>query len=119
MKKLVLIIFSILLITPVFSQDTNDGEMAMKWEGGEQKFEMVLSPNPFEDQLNIKVTPGGKKITGIRIVDLIGKEVAWIDFSGGINNYTLDSSNIKPGIYFCSVYSDKGIIETKKLFRTK
>ncbi|MFN6946262.1 MAG: T9SS type A sorting domain-containing protein [Cytophagaceae bacterium] len=122
MKRTLLTYLLISLLTLPFAGgvQAQNKELALnKWDGGEQKYELLLSPNPFEDILNIKVTPGGKKLTGIRIVDIIGKEVAWIDLSGGVYSYTLDCTNLKPGVYFCSVYTEKGILETKKLFRTK
>jgi hypothetical protein len=85
------------------------------------KYELIASPNPFDEEVTLTIHEGNKKLTSIRIFDLIGKEVAYIDLknkSGSIS-YKLDFSQLRPGVYFCNVYSQDGIIETKKLFRTK
>lgn len=87
----------------------------------ESKYEFQVSPNPFEDELNLTIFPGNKNVKFIKIFDLIGKEVASIDLSGkvGPSAYKIDFSNLRPGLYFCNVYSDKGIIETRKILRNR
>lgn len=89
--------------------------------GKADSYELSTSPNPFEDEINITINPGNKNLTAIRICDLIGKEVAFIDLThkNGVTSYSVNFENLKPGVYFCNVYSSKGIIETRKLFRTK
>jgi hypothetical protein len=115
-----ILLFNVCLLVLIDSNQAQNKEFASaKIDGGDQKFEMSVSPNPFEDQLHIKINPGGKKLTGIRICDLIGTEITYIDLSNGVYSYTVDFNNLKPGIYFCTVYSDKGVVETKKIFRTK
>ena len=86
-------------------------------------FSVSTSANPFDDQITINVMHANKNVTGIRIVDAIGKEVSaevhvTLVNRGGILSYTLDFTNVKPGVYFCSIYSEKGILETRKLFRS-
>jgi hypothetical protein len=87
-------------------------------------FTASLSPSPFDDQLTIHIVQGNKNVTLIKIFDAIGKEVYSSDNStvlaarGGVISLTLDFSGLKPGLYFCSIYSDKGIIETRKIFRS-
>ena len=85
----------------------------------ESKFEFSAAPNPFDDQLSMNINIGEKNVTDIKIYDIIGKEVASVNLSGktGLHSYKVDTSNLKPGIYFCTVYSATGILETKKLFR--
>ena len=84
------------------------------------KYEFIVAPNPFEDHFRLIINPGNKTVTYVKIFDLIGKEVFSIDVnSKSPSIYPLDATNLKPGIYFCTVYSEKGIIETKKIFRTK
>ncbi|MCR6639561.1 MAG: T9SS type A sorting domain-containing protein [Sporocytophaga sp.] len=87
----------------------------------ESKYEFHISPNPFEDELNLTIFPGNKNIKFIKIFDIIGKEVASIDLSNkvGPSAYKVDFSNLRPGLYFCNVYSDKGIIETRKVLRNR
>ncbi|MBO9700038.1 MAG: T9SS type A sorting domain-containing protein [Sporocytophaga sp.] len=87
----------------------------------ESKYEFQVTPNPFEDELNLTIFPGNKNVKFIKIFDIIGKEVASIDLSSkvGPSAYKVDFSNLRPGLYFCNVYSDKGIIETRKILRNR
>ncbi|WP_081990637.1 T9SS type A sorting domain-containing protein [Sporocytophaga myxococcoides] len=87
----------------------------------ESKYEFHISPNPFDDELNLTIFPGNKNVKFIKIFDIIGKEVASIDLSNkvGPSAYKVDFSNLRPGLYFCNVYSDKGIIETRKVLRNR
>jgi plastocyanin len=83
-------------------------------------YDLSASPNPFNDQLSLNINIGNKNLTQLKIYDLIGKEVTSINLDGksGSYSYRVDASNLRPGIYFCTVYSDKGIVETMKLFKT-
>jgi plastocyanin len=85
----------------------------------ENKFEFSAAPNPFDDQLSLNINIGDKTVTEVKIYDLIGKEVASVNLSGktGFHSYRVDTSNLKAGIYFCTVYTTNGILETRKLFR--
>ena len=85
------------------------------------KYEVIVSPNPFDDEVILSVNHGNKNLTFIRIFDLIGKEVAFIDLrsKSRMNVYKLNFSALSPGVYFCNIYGPDGVIETKKLFRTK
>ena len=85
-------------------------------------FSVTTSANPFEDQIVINIFHANKNVTGLKIFDAIGREVtSEVTINavsrGSILSYTLDFTNVRPGIYFCSIYSDKGILETRKLFR--
>ncbi|MFL5728378.1 MAG: T9SS type A sorting domain-containing protein [Cytophagaceae bacterium] len=83
-------------------------------------YDLSAAPNPFSDQLSLNLNVGNKNLTNLKIYDLIGKEVANIDLSGktGQHTYRVDASHLRSGIYFCTVYSDRGIVETMKLFKT-
>ncbi|MBX9852987.1 MAG: T9SS type A sorting domain-containing protein [Cytophagaceae bacterium] len=89
--------------------------------GNSTKYELIAAPNPFNEEVTLTVNGGNKSLSTIRIFDLIGKEVATIDLrnKSGLTTYSLDFSQLKPGVYFCNVYSDDGIVETKKLFHTR
>lgn len=80
-----------------------------------------ISPNPVEDDVTFRINYGGKDIKGVRIYDLIGKEVSFIDLAGktGRTELTIDISALKPGIYFCNLYSDKGIVESRKMIKNR
>jgi plastocyanin len=83
-------------------------------------YDLSASPNPFSDQLSLNLNVGNKNLTFLKIYDLIGKEVAYVDLAGktGSHSYNVDTSNLRAGIYFCTVYSDRGVVETMKLFKT-
>jgi hypothetical protein len=57
----------------------------------------------------------------ITISDIIAaKDILVIDLKNksGVLTYKLDTSKLRPGVYFCNVYGENGVIETKKLFKT-
>lgn len=80
-----------------------------------------ISPNPVETDVTFRINYLNKDIKAIRIYDMIGKEVAYIDLSGktGFTTITLDISALRAGIYFCNLYSDKGIVESRKMIKNK
>ncbi|MBC7450231.1 MAG: T9SS type A sorting domain-containing protein [Cytophagales bacterium] len=80
-----------------------------------------ISPNPVEDDVTLRINYAGKDIKGVRIYDIIGKEVSFIDLTGkaGRTELTIDISALRPGIYFCNLYSDRGIIESRKMIKNK
>jgi hypothetical protein len=55
----------------------------------------------------------------IKIMDALGKEIKNTEVSVGQSSYSLDLSDLQPGMYFCNLYSSEGIIETRKIFRTR
>jgi hypothetical protein len=83
-------------------------------------YDLSAAPNPFNDQLALNINVGNKNLSQLKIYDLIGKEVTSINLDGksGSHSYSVDTSNLRPGIYFCTVYSERGIVETMKLFKT-
>jgi plastocyanin len=83
-------------------------------------YDLSASPNPFNDQLSLNINVGNKNLKFMKIYDLIGKEVAYVDLAGktGAHSYNVDTSNLRAGIYFCTVYSERGVVETMKLFKT-
>ena len=80
-----------------------------------------ISPNPVENDVTLRINYAAKDIKGIRIYDIIGKEVFFIDLNGksGSTIMTIDISALRPGIYFCNLYSDKGIIESRKMIKNR
>ena len=84
-------------------------------------YTLSTTPNPFDDRLEVRIKGTTPVIKYIKITDIIGKEVAFLDVSDKPLpiNYHLDFSALKQGLYLCNVYSDKGLIETKRLYRNK
>ncbi len=80
-----------------------------------------ISPNPVENDVTFKINYTRKDIRAVRIFDIIGKEISYIDLSGKTESFTItiDISSLRPGIYFCNLYSDKGIVESRKMIKNK
>ena len=78
----------------------------------------VLIPNPIEDRATIKVVQGKHTLTEIRMYDIIGKEVVKVKITSGNGSYPVNLSNLRPGVYFCTIFSDKGVVETRKLLKS-
>lgn len=82
----------------------------------------LISPNPVENDVTFRIINYiNKDIKAVRIYDMIGKEVAYIDLTGktGFTTITIDISALRTGIYFCNLYSDKGIVESRKMIKNK
>ncbi len=78
--------------------------------------------NSLDESLNVRVFPGNKNMKYVKIFDIIGNEVASIDLSNRVSkelSFTIDGSKFETGIYLCNLYSDKGIVETRKLYWSK
>lgn len=82
---------------------------------------LVVTPNPADDEITVKISPSGRTLKGCRIYDLIGNEVYYIDLSNrsGVIYLTLDISHLKTGIYFCNIYTDKGVLDTRKIIKNR
>jgi plastocyanin len=80
---------------------------------------LTIFPNPFTDLVSFSVNQGNNNVTMIKLMDALGKEVKNIEVSSGQNSYSLDLSDLQPGMYFCNLYSSEGILDTRKIFRTK
>ncbi|HEY8400183.1 MAG TPA: T9SS type A sorting domain-containing protein [Cytophagaceae bacterium] len=81
------------------------------------KYELTIVPDYYDNQIVFNLNSGGQSLRGIKVFDIIGKEVAFIDLMDktGVASYTVNFSHLKPGIYLCSIYSDKGILETRRI----
>lgn len=58
-----------------------------------------------------------KHLKYVKVYDLIGKNIFFhrLDYKPGIGTYKLNMASLRPGIYFCKVYSDKGLVETRRI----
>lgn len=113
MKKIVFIVFMFFIAALAHQEAKAQSDTT---------FSVSTSANPFDDQVIINILHANKSVTGLKIFDAIGKDVSsevgiHVVYKGGVLSYTLDFTSVRPGVYFCSIYSDKGILETRKLFR--
>ncbi|MBW8051038.1 MAG: T9SS type A sorting domain-containing protein [Cytophagales bacterium] len=84
-------------------------------------FQLTISPNPFYEYTTLKIKSSGQKINSFKVHNVIGKEIVSYDLSDKNNtlSYKINFSGLEPGVYFCSIYTEMGLIETKKLVLLK
>ena len=76
----------------------------------------------YEDNLSLRInSSAGKSLRYVKIFDIIGKEVATIDVAGqGFPvQFNVDLSSHRQNIFICNLYSEKGLVESKKFFKSK
>lgn len=71
-----------------------------------------ISPNPFSTQATLTVSNNLNKAT-LKIMDLLGKEVKSLLFSG--KQFILENTGLNAGIYFVQVMDEKGNKMTQKI----
>ena len=74
-----------------------------------------ITPNPFNQKTVVTVTAAKTEKITIAIRDILGKEVYTQDATckSGLNNFTIDTEDFKPGYYLLSVSSSSGVITRK------
>ncbi len=107
---IIIALFFLLLSRGAFAQNSSEQVPAQEYE--------VLIPNPIEDRATIKVIQGKHILTEIRMYDIIGKEVVKVKITSGNGSYPVNLSSLRPGMYFCTIFSDKGVVETRKLLKS-
>jgi len=78
----------------------------------EQNKKVEIFPNPFNSQAIINFNEAQKN-TIIKIMDVHGKEIKEINFTG--NQLTIDKDEMKKGIYFIKITDIKNNVVNKKL----
>ena len=81
--------------------------------------EINVFPNPVVDNAVIKIITAGKHISSLVISDAIGNRITTLNLSSQdptIIRYH-NFSDLRPGIYFCSVYADADIMNTTKIVK--
>jgi plastocyanin len=78
-----------------------------------------IAPNPFTDFVTLTVDQNNNKAILLKVMDITGKEKRSFDLSMGGDSFSLDLSELPAGLYFCNLYTNNGIVETKKLFHVK
>ncbi|MDD7914000.1 T9SS type A sorting domain-containing protein [Polaribacter ponticola] len=75
---------------------------------------IAIYPNPFKNKLYIKSK--SNELIKIELFDILGKKI----FSNNkFNEYSIELSNLNPGVYFIKVYSKNGnLIKTEKIIKS-
>ncbi len=83
--------------------------------GYSQQNKTQAYPNPVKDKLTVIYPNGAKRLSLYNEAGVLVKNVVLDDDNQ--TNITIDITDLAYGIYIYSVYSDKGIIDTKKIIR--
>lgn len=79
-----------------------------------------IAPNPADEYTELFVESDATTPTAIRVFDLIGNQVNYLHLAP---NHTqpvrIETANLKPGVYFLSVYTSSGRIETLKFLKAR
>jgi len=83
--------------------------------------EINAYPNPFNDGVNLEIITNNSHPTTLKVFDIIGIERERIELSqfGNQNIYKIQLKDLPAGVYFCNVYSDKKLLESKKIVCVK
>ncbi len=74
---------------------------------------IILTPNPTSNQLNISITDNNLHIEQIEIFDIMGKQVKSLNINAQNVNYNIDVKKLPAGVYFVKVETNKGSIIKK------
>ncbi len=98
-------LFFMLLATGVFAQD---------------KPAFRVAPNPADDYIELFFESESTTPSGIRVFDLIGNQVSSINVpANNTHPIKIETATLKPGVYFLSVYTTTGRIETLKFLKVR
>jgi hypothetical protein len=79
---------------------------------------ITLFPNPAEEKVNIYYSFPGRKSSQkyfIRISDVLGKNITQVSLGNETGYVSVPVENLSRGIYFCSLYAEDVLVESKKL----
>jgi len=85
------------------------------------KFEFKAFPNPFINATKFKIVPGEKKPTFLQVTNVLGTTITNIKISdfGNPSSYILDLTDYNPGIYICTLYQNKEVLENIRLVKIR
>ena len=79
-------------------------------------YDFEIIPNYVHEKITLKINSTDKHLKTIKIFDIIGNEVVSLELvHKELYKYDIDFSSFRPGVYLCNLYSDKGIVATRKL----
>jgi len=81
----------------------------------EEVSNIVLSPNPATDKVNVSFSLATAIDMDITVYNVVGQKVETLtqDFSAGLNQFTIDATDFMNGVYFVNFNSEEGV-ETVK-----
>lgn len=110
-----LFLFFVLFATNTFAFSHNKNVLTVSTTN--PQVEIIAYPNPFHEGISLEIITINTKPTELRIFDIIGTERERVELSqfGSMNVYRIELKNLPAGIYFCNVYADKKLLESKKI----
>lgn len=79
-----------------------------------------IAPNPADDFIELFFESENTVPSAIRVFDLIGNQVNTISVpANNTQPIKIETATLKPGVYFLSVYTSTGRIETLKFLKAR
>jgi hypothetical protein len=72
----------------------------------------VIYPNPTTGIINVRAS---ENIKSISVFDILGKQISNKDIHS--NDTQIDITNYNAGIYYLKIFSENGVLETKKIIK--
>ena len=99
---------------PIISSNKNSTGQASINQKAPYEFEIIS--NYVHEKITLKINSQDKHLKTVKIFDIIGNEVVSLELvHKELYKYDIDFSSFRPGVYLCNLYSDKGIVATRKL----
>ncbi len=85
------------------------------------KYEFRAFPNPFINATKFKIVPGERKPTFLQVTNVLGTSIANIKISDFANpsSFILDLKDYNPGIYVCTLYENKEVLDNIRLVKIR
>ena len=85
------------------------------------KYEFKAFPNPFINATKFKIVPGKRKPTFLQVTNVLGTAIANIKISDFANpsSFILDLKDYNPGIYVCTLYENKEVLDNIRLVKIR
>ena len=81
-----------------------------------ERLEHEVIPNPFTDEVRIKSAQPLDGVARVQLYDVLGRRVYDATENGhAVNEFIIDGSALKPGIYFYDINTEKGVMRGKIL----
>lgn len=106
LNRYIAFLFFMLLSIGVFAQDSKPA--------------FRVAPNPADDYIELFFEADNATPSAIRVFDLIGNQVSAINVpANNTHPIKIETATLKPGVYFLSVYTTSGRIETLKFLKAR
>ncbi len=84
-------------------------------------FSIALSPNPLTNIGRIQLVTQKKSTVDLGIFDGFGQEIKPVfkgELSNGTHDFSFQTTGLPPGVLYCRIQNDKGIVKTLKFIKT-